>query len=295
VRLETSRQNLTALDQFTGEEASTNKVNYLDWLPAFNAIYALTPTVNLRAGYSYTLARPTFRELAPFAFYDFIRRRNVSGNPALKQTRIHNVDTRVEWFVGDNEVLAASAFYKRFENPIERVINSEGAGDLSFENAAGADTYGLELEGRTSLARITDTLRAFRLGANLTLIRSEIDLGSLQGLQTSAKRPLQGQSPYVVNVNLGYERPESGTEVALLYNVYGRRISEVGINTLPDVYEQPFHRVDLALTQRLTASTQLKLTAANLFDSKVTLKQGDVTLFQYRPGIAFSASLGLSL
>ncbi len=295
VRLEASRQELKALDQFTNEEASTNNVNYLDWLPTFNAIYALTPTVNLRAGYSYTLARPTFRELAPFAFYDFIRRRNVSGNPALKQTRIHNVDTRVEWFVGDNEVLAASAFYKRFENPIERVINSEGAGDLSFENAAGADTYGLELEGRTSLARLTDTLRAFRLGANLTLIRSEIDLGSLQGLQTSAKRPLQGQSPYVVNVNLGYERPESGTEVALLYNVYGRRISEVGINTLPDVYEQPFHRVDLALTQRLTAATQLKLTAANLFDSKVTLKQGDVTLFQYRPGIAFSASLGLSL
>lgn len=295
VRLETSQQELTALDQFTNAEASRNEVDYLDWLPSFNAIYALTPAVNLRAGYSYTLARPTFRELAPFAFYDFIRRRNVSGNPALKQTRIHNVDTRVECFVGDNEVLAASAFYKRFENPIERVINSEGAGDLSFENAAGADTYGLELEGRASLARITDALRAFRLGANLTLIRSEIDLGTLQGLQTSAKRPLQGQSPYVVNVNLGYERPESGTEVALLYNVYGRRISEVGINTLPDVYEQAFHRVDLALTQRLSAATQLKLTASNLLDSKVTLQQGDVTLFQYRPGIAFSASLGLSL
>jgi len=295
VRLEASEQELTALDQFTGVEASRNAVSYLDWLPSFNAIYALTSTVNLRAGYSYTLARPTFRELAPFAFYDFIRRRNVSGNPGLEQTRIHNVDTRMEWFVGDNEVLAASAFYKRFENPIERVINSEGAGDLSFENAAGADTYGLELEGRASLARITEALRAFRVGANLTLIRSEIDLGTLQGLQTSAKRPLQGQSPYVVNVNVGYERPESGTEVALLYNVYGRRISEVGINTLPDVYEQAFHRVDLTLTQQLSAATQLKLSASNILDSKVTLQQGDVTLLQYRPGIAFSASLGLSL
>ncbi|WP_371877537.1 TonB-dependent receptor domain-containing protein [Pyxidicoccus parkwayensis] len=295
VRFEASRQVLTALDQFSGEEANRNEVNYADWLPAFNAIYALTPTVNLRAGYSYTLARPTFRELAPFAFYDFIRRRNVSGNPALKQTRIHNVDTRVEWFVGDNEVLAASAFYKRFENPIERVINSEGAGDLSFENAAGADTYGAELEGRASLARLSESLRAFRVGANLTLIRSQIDLGELQGLQTNAKRPLQGQSPYVINVNLGYERPESGTEVALLYNVYGRRVSEVGTNGLPDVYEQPFHRVDLALTQRLSATTQLKLTASNLLDSKVTLQQGDVSILQYRPGIAFTAQFGLSL
>ncbi|MCP3136694.1 TonB-dependent receptor [Pyxidicoccus sp. QH1ED-7-1] len=295
LRLESSRQELTALDQFTGEEASRNEVDYLDWLPTLNAIYALTPAVNLRTGYSYTLARPTFRELAPFLFYDFTRRRNVSGNPALKQTRIHNVDARVEWFVGDNEVLAASVFYKRFQNPIERVINTEGAGDVGFENAAGADTYGVELEARTSLGRVASVLRPVRLGANLTLIRSEIDLGAVQGLQTSAQRPLQGQSPYVANVNLGYERPESGTEVALLYNVYGKRISEVGTNRLPDVYEQPFHRVDVALTQRLGAATQLKLTAANLLDAKVTLQQGTVTILEYRPGIAFSASLGLSL
>ncbi|MCP3099137.1 TonB-dependent receptor [Myxococcus sp. K15C18031901] len=295
IRLEGSTQDLTAINQFTGTEQARNKVDYLDWLPTFNAIYALTPTVNLRAGYSYTLARPTFRELAPFTFYDFVRRRNISGNPDLKQTRIHNADARVEWFVGDNEVLAASAFYKRFENPIERVINSAGAGDMNFENTPAANTYGVELEARTSLGRITPALQPVRLGANLTLIESSIDLGNVQGLQTNASRPLQGQSPYVVNVNVGYERPQSGTEVALLYNVYGRRISEVGTDNLPDVYEQPFHRVDIAVTQQLGRATQLKLTASNILDSKVTLQQGDVTLLQYRPGIAFSAALGLSL
>ncbi|WP_044278293.1 TonB-dependent receptor [Myxococcus stipitatus] len=295
LRLEGSEQKLTALNQFTGVEQSNNQVSYLDWLPTFNAIYALTPTVNVRAGYSYTLARPTFRELAPFTFYDFVRRRNISGNPDLKQTRIHNVDARIEWFVGDNEVLAASAFYKRFQNPIERVINSVGAGDMNFENTAGADTYGIELEARTSLGRLTPSLQPVRVGANLTLIQSQIDLGNVQGLQTNSERPLQGQSPYVINVNVGYEHAPSGTEVALLYNVYGRRISEVGTDNLPDVYEQPFHRVDLAVTQQLTKATQLKLTASNILNSKVTLQQGDITLLQYRPGIAFSASLGLSL
>jgi outer membrane receptor protein involved in Fe transport len=295
VRLESSQQELTALDQFTGVVASRNEASYLDWLPAFNAIYALTPTVNLRAGYSYTLARPTFRELAPFAFYDFIRRRNVSGNPGLQATRIHNVDTRLEWFVGDNEVLAASAFYKRFQNPIERVINNEGAGDMSFENAAGANTYGLELEARSSLSRLTETLRDFRVGANLTFIRSQIELGALQGLQTNSERPLQGQSPYVVNLNLGYSRAQSGTEVALLYNVFGRRLSEVGINGLPDIYEQPFHRLDLAVTQRLSSAMQLKLTAANLLDSSIVLRQGSIDILRFRPGLAFTASLGLTL
>ncbi|RKG96737.1 TonB-dependent receptor [Corallococcus sp. CA053C] len=298
VRLEASRQELTLKDPFTGVEADNGGTDskYLDVLPSFNAIYALTEKVNLRAGYSYTLARPTFRELAPFIFFDFVRRRNVSGNPDLLETRIHNVDARVEWFVGDNEVLAASAFYKRFQDPIERVIRNPDSGDLGFENAAGADSYGLELEARTSLARLSPTLRPVRVGANLTLIQSQVDLGDagVVGAQTNKDRPLQGQSPYVVNVNVGYERPESGTEVAVLYNVSGQRISEVGVQGLPDVYERPFHRVDLTLTQKLGA-TQLKLTAANLLNAAVTLRQGDVTVQTYKPGMAFTAALGWSL
>ncbi|WP_171438250.1 TonB-dependent receptor domain-containing protein [Corallococcus exercitus] len=298
VRLEASSQELTLKDPFTGVESDTGGADqhYLDVLPSLNATYALSPEVNLRAGYSYTLARPTFRELAPFIFFDFVRRRNVSGNPDLLETRIHNVDLRAEWFVGENDVLAASAFYKRFQNPIERVIRNPDSGDLGFENAAGADSYGVELEARTSLARFSPALRPVRVGANLTLIQSRVDLGdsAVVGAQTNKDRPLQGQSPYVINVNVGYERPESGTEVALLYNVYGQRISEVGVQGLPDVYERPFHRVDISLTQKLGA-TQLKLTAANLLNASVTLRQGDVTVQTYKPGVAFTASLGWAL
>ncbi|MFB1483635.1 TonB-dependent receptor domain-containing protein [Corallococcus sp. RDP092CA] len=297
VRVEASSQQLRLKDPFTGVESDNSGADqhYLDVLPSLNATYALSPEVNLRAGYSYTLARPTFRELAPFIFFDFVRRRNVSGNPDLLETRIHNVDLRAEWFVGENEVVAASAFYKRFQNPIERVIRNPDSGDLGFENAAGADSYGVELEARASLARLSPSLRPVRVGANLTLIQSKVDLGEgALGAQTNKDRPLQGQSPYVVNVNVGYERPESGTEVAVLYNVYGQRISEVGVQGLPDVYERPFHRVDLTLTQKLGA-TQLKLTAANLLNASVTLRQGDVTVQTYKPGVAFTAALGWAL
>jgi outer membrane receptor protein involved in Fe transport len=294
VRLEGSRQQLTAHSPFDPTPTVTSDANYLDVLPSFNAIYALSPAVNLRAGYSYTLARPTFRELAPFLFYDFARRRNVSGNPNLVETRIHNVDARAEWFLGESEVLAASAFYKQFRDPIERVINNPQAGDLGFENADGARSYGLELEARASLARLTPALARFRAAANLTLIQSNIVLTDPRklGSQTNSQRPMQGQSPYIINLNLGYDRPESGTEVALLYNVYGPRISEVGVQGLPDVYELPFHRVDLTVSQKLGARTQLKLTGSNLLNSAVLIKQGDITVVNYRPGITFSASLG---
>ena len=296
VRYEASSQQLQTGSPYAGNAAqavSTDR-GYGDVLPALNLIYALGPAVNLRTGYSYTLARPTFRELAPILYYDFVRRRSVSGDPGLVETRIHNLDARAEWFPGDSEVLAASVFYKRFEDPIERRIVSVGQRDVSFENSKGADNYGLELEARTTLGHLTPVLSSVRAGFNLTLTQSEIELRD-GSLQTNQKRPLQGQSPYVVNVNLGWTREQSGTEVSLLYNVYGRRISDVGIQGVPDVYELPFHRVDLAVSQTLPGGTQLKLTATNLLNRFVVFEQGGIQVLTYRPGAAFSASLGWNL
>jgi outer membrane receptor protein involved in Fe transport len=78
-------------------------------MPAANAIYALGEDMNLRGGYSFTVARPQLRELAPFLFFDFVRRRAVSGNVDLRDTRIHNADLRWEWFPAERSVLAVSA------------------------------------------------------------------------------------------------------------------------------------------------------------------------------------------
>ncbi len=297
LRYEVSQQELTANSRYTviSYKPQTTEKTYQDLLPTANVVLALGDTVNLRGGYSYTLARPTFRELAPFLFFDFVRRRAVSGNPELLETRIHNADLRAEWFPGENEVLAASAFAKRFLHPIERTIGNAAGGDIQYTNAAGGTAYGLELEARTSLGRLTPALAPFRFAGNLTLIHSRVDLGDKKGSQTNTERPLQGQSPYVVNLHLGYERPRSGTELSLLYNVSGRRISEAGISPLPDVYEQPFHRLDVALAQELGGNLQLKLTAANLLDSPVVLNQGGRDIVRFRPGMTFSAQLGWTL
>ncbi|MCI0571379.1 MAG: TonB-dependent receptor [Myxococcaceae bacterium] len=297
VRYEASQLDLTGKSDYaiSGAQGLNARTRYSDVLPTASVIWSLTPEVNLRAGYSYTLARPTFRELAPFRFYDFVRRRSVLGNEKLIETRIHNADLRAEWFVGENEVLAVSGFAKRFEDPIERVLLPDGE-SMTFANAQSADLYGAEVEARSTLGRLAEGLRNFRVGANLTLIRSRVQLRPEQvGSQTSARRPLQGQSPYVVNLNLGYERPESGTEFAVLYNVYGPRISEVGVMSNPDIYEQPFHRVDAVFSQQLGGSVQLKLSASNLLNSQIRLDQGGLTSLSYRPGIAVSAQLGMSL
>jgi hypothetical protein len=294
VRLERSRQALEAGSRFAGQAADPEDSvarTDLDPLPMAALTYALRPDLNLRAAYSYTLARPMFRELAPFLYFDYTRQRSVSGNPELVQTRIHNADVRAEWFASDLDVFAISGFYKRFTDPIEQVIVSAG-GDVSFANAPLATTVGAELEARTSLARLHPSLSPLRLWTNLTLIRSRVELAPDQlGPQTSAERPLQGQSPVVVNLGLGYEHAPSAFEATALYNLFGRRVDEVGFDSLPDVYERPMHRVDVTASKGMAHGMTLKLGATNLLDEDIVLEQGDLTVLRYKPGVGFSAAL----
>lgn len=260
-----------------------------DVLPAANLVYSPRPDTNLRAAYSYTLTRPRFRELAPFLFFDYVRRRDISGNPNLETTHIHNADLRWEWFPSDDEVFAASVFYKQFVDPIEQVAANVNA-DATFLNAQGGNLFGGEVEARTTLGRIDRSLRRVRLGTNVAVMRSRVDLGADQMLLTSKSRPLYGQSPFVVNLSLGYAHPKIG-DFSLLYNVIGQRITDVGIEGLPDTYEKPVHRLDLVAARALRKDLKLKLSASNLLDQTVRLEQGPVVVNSYQPGMSFGLSL----
>jgi len=262
-----------------------------DVLPTVNFVYAARPDMNVRAAYSYTLVRPRFRELAPFLFFDYVRRRDISGNPDLVSTHIHNADLRWEWFPEEGEVFAASVFGKYFRDPIEQVLANSNA-DATFLNARGGSLVGAEVEARTTLARLTPALARFRLGTNLSLMRSRVDLGTAQAqmLLTSKSRPLYGQSPFVVNVNLGYVNPKVA-DVNVLYNVIGSRISDVGVEGLPDTYERPLHRVDVVAARALRADLRLKLSVSNLLNQKVVVEQDDITVNSYAPGVSFALGL----
>ncbi len=295
VRLEGSRQVVGGGTPFsTGGAPLGDPVvkDYLDVVPAANVIISPREDLNLRLAYAYTLARPSFRELAPFLFYDMQRRRNVSGNPELINTRIHNIDARGEWFLSSSEVLALSFFAKQFDHPIERVIYgiSNAVGDVSFANALGATLLGAELEARTNLKRLHPALASLEVGANFSLIYSQVQLDPASP-QTNDRRPLQGQSPYAGNAFITWAHPTWGTEAGVFYNVYGPRISDVGINGLPDVIEQPFHRLDLTVAQRLGAGFQLKLAASNVLNQSVRLRQGGVDVLTNPPGVQFFATV----
>ncbi len=292
VRVENSKQELISFDPFSTTATPVEvTLDNTDLLPGLNLVYKLNDRTNLRTAYSRTLARPDFRELAPFEFTDFIGGRAVSGNPDLQRSTIDNFDFRFEIFPRLGELVAISAFYKKFHEPIEQIIRPTAQLSVTFQNAKAATNYGVEFEFRRRLDALSPALEPLSINTNVTLVKSQIEIDPSVGVQTSSERALQGQSPYAINVILGYDRPNHGFQANLLYNVFGRRISEVGAQGLPDVFEQPRHQFDFNIQKKFTQFT-LKASAKNLIDSKILFKQSEGIFRKYKSGRSFS--LGIS-
>lgn len=299
LRLEASQQRLNSLDPRQSDLPVEIALNNYDPLPSLNLLLRATESMNLRASVSMTVARPEFRELAPFQFADFFGGEVLQGNPQLQRTRIVNTDLRWEWFLGASDLLAISAFYKYFDAPIETTINAGGDLIRSFANARAAATVGAELEAHKELLFAGHGLRGLAVGGNLSLVYSRVDLSGVVGQQTSKERALQGQSPYVLNAFVELDRPDWGLQVRALYNVFGERIDQVGAFGLPDKYEQPRHQLDLTISQRLRGGWSLRLSGKNLVNSPVHIVQrgvvGSGALAQEVEATTLRYSLGQSV
>jgi outer membrane receptor protein involved in Fe transport len=182
VRFEYSDQEVVTRNPYAapGEPAVSAGLATWDVFPSVNLVYALREGMNLRCGVSQTTARPEFRELTPFAYFDFVGGQYVFGNPDLLPTHILNADLRWEWFPAPGEVLAVSAFYKNLTDPIEAIIVPTSELARSYQNAAGARVAGAEVEARVSLGHLADALDDFQLMANFTYVWSRIQLAAEQ-------------------------------------------------------------------------------------------------------------------
>lgn len=298
-RLETTDMSITSRDT-TLPIASINEA---DLLPSMNAVYSLTENQNLRFAYGKTLARPTFRELADFDFFEFVGGYTFIGNPNLERSIIDNFDVRWEWFMNPGEIVSVSGFYKDFTNPIERVIVNAN-GNVQMKNVATAQLFGLEFEARKNLGFIPE-LENFQMGVNLTLVQSQVDISDqeyklIQSYDPNASRTrqLQGQSPYVLNIDLAYVDYESGTDVGLHFNVFGERLSDVSLGGTPDVFEQPRNMLNFTFSQRLVENLNLKFSARNILDARMErlyrFKGQEYYNTQYDLGTNFSLGFSYS-
>ncbi len=264
-------------EQFDEVKTNEKVMDVLDILPALNLIYSIDKRTNLRFSYSRTLARPSFKEKSFVSILDPLSNIRFIGNIGLQRTTINNLDLRYEKYFKGNEIFSASAFYKRFENPIEIAGYLLEPNDITPRNAGTAHLMGAEFELRKNLGFLAKGLSNFSVNTNVTLIQSCIDMREIvvesgqdgifgttddvtehasrssnlrEGETLGNYRAMFGQSPYIINAGINYTHDSSKVQSQLSYNVQGKRLSVVGVGVRPDVYDQPFHSLNFKLSKR---------------------------------------------
>ena len=283
-------------------DGESDLLNNFDVLPSVNINYEFSEKAKLRLAYNRTLARPTFRELAPVDIYDPTNQSITVGNPDLQRTLIDNLDLRCEWYPNPGEIISVSAFYKNFMDPIEKVLNTEAANtEFTWRNVAEAYLFGGEVEFRKKLDFV-NALKGFSLGANFAYIYSqtEIDPKELELIlqddpDAESTREMFGQAPYSLNALLSYKH-ESGLDANLSFNMVGPRIISVSRGATPNFYLNPQPLLNFNVSHQLSDQFKIKLAANNILNSEykevVTYKEVEYPLSVFKPGTTFS--LGVS-
>lgn len=277
------RQQVESTSPFQ-EETGTEEVPGTDRqdinpLPSANFSFEINPKMFVKVGYGMTVIRPALRELAPFLYIDFLRGWNIRGNPDLNSTQVQNVEARYEYYFGKTDLVAVTAFYKYFKDPIEFVVFSPVNNTAGYANAESAWLAGGELELRLGFDLLHEKLSKFFFLGNLALAWSETTLPADQKISGRSNRPLFNQSKYVTNLSLRFDDPDSGVMVGLVYNAFGPRLVEVGTSASdfnnPDVIDLQQHRLDLVLSWQPTDHVKVGLKWKNIAFAKRRFQQGN--------------------
>ena len=236
-----------------------------DYLPGLNLTYKVNDKTNVRLSASQTVIRPEFRELSTFQFFDFDLGATVAGNTALVRTKISNFDLRYEMYPRGGELFTLGIFYKYFKNPIEAYFNvgSGGSSTYNFINADEANSFGAELEFRKKLD-FNPAFKNFTVQGNISYIYNRVTSQS-----TALTRPMQGQSPYLLNAGIQYDLEKYGIYTTLLFNQIGRRIVFVGGSDQPPIWENPRPVLDFQLAKKVLKNKgEVKLNIADIINKK---------------------------
>jgi hypothetical protein len=249
VRGEYNLFNVNTAD-FSGQKVNVNR-EYLDLLPSLNLSYNLEKT-KYRFSLSKTLARPEFREVANFAYYDFVRNAQILGNSKLEKSDIYNLDLKWELYPKAGENISVSIFGKQFIRPIEQIVADGSVPSnllLTYTNPDNAILYGVELEFRKKVMSWLDVY------TNTSVMNSEVNVNGI-------KRQLQGQSNYVVNGGVNIHKKNETLNIT--YNRVGDRISAVGFQGYPDIFENSRDVLDITYLHKLK-NGEIKFAIGDVF------------------------------
>jgi len=306
IRTELFQTFYTGQNQAATEVYKNSKIiDKFDVFPSANIIYSLTDEQNLRASYSRTTARPSFKEASKSQIFDAITNRLFIGNIDLTPSYINNFDVRFEKFGEGSEMFAFSGFYKDFTDPIELTFYESAPDQITPKNLGSAKVYGIEFEFRKSLGFILESLDKLKFNINASYINSELTmnideynrrvLAARDGEPIEDTRDLQGQSPFLINTGLNYNNSDTGLQTGLFFNVQGKTLEVVGTGIVPDVYTKPFSSLNFTLNKSFgqDKKSTIDVKVSNILNSKresvyESYKTASKTFSSFQPGTEVS-------
>ena len=276
-----------------------------DVLPSIGLVYQATDELTLRASYSRTVARQTFKELTPILQQEFLGGPVFVGNPGLGMSSLDNYDLRLDYEPYAGGLFSVSLFQKDLEDAIEYVQREVSFTFTTPENYPEGRLKGVEFEVRQHLGEFKDDLEGLRLGGNATFFSSNVKLPEdeaqifIEDLEVPiTERDMTATPEHLYNLYLTYDLP-TDTQFAVFYTVKGDTLvagaGESNNNFVPDVYATEFGTLNMSLSQSFGDHWSVKLQAKNLTDPKIKevyrsdyVPGGDVTKTSYTKGREFS-------
>ena len=240
---------------------------------------------------------PDMREFTEGEYFHPFDVATIVGNPELVNTLIYNFDLKYSYFFSERENVKLGLFYKYMDKPIEDVmLPSTSLPIYSFANTDSATLYGFEIDGRKNFDFIDPKWSNYYVSGNFSYNYSEVTLTEEQkDIFTSDNRELQGLSPYVVNLTLGYETQNRSALLNL--NHMAERIRKVGVIDGPDreldQYEAPATLLDFVWIEKFNYEYdfELKMKAGNILNEEVVWRQGEGVTRKFQNGRTFSMKI----
>jgi len=322
VRVEHAHQSVLNRDQVTPSQFNHTVVpNDIaeGILPSLIMKYSHSEKDVFRFVASKTLTRPKFNEIAPFQYIQFFAGTKAQGNDSLRNGTNYNADFRYERYPRAGEMITIGGFYKYLQNPIEQTMRGTASGQLaSFSNAKQGHVAGVEFEYVRSLSflvkeekRDSSILKDFGLGFNAAYMWTQVTIDTLDlgNNSTNYIRPLEGASPFLLNLDLRYQKSfknEEGNKkdvlVSLAYNLFGQRLVAVGGNGIGDQYATPVSTLNLVTKMTFNDKFSIGLKGKNLLNPYINVIQEDMqvpgnklNVSSFRRGMDISLSLSYTL
>lgn len=280
-----------------------------DVLPSLGAEFKPAEPVTLRASYSETVARQTFKELTPIQQMEYLGGDVFIGNPELTMSSLKNYDLRGDYAPVEGSLISVSWFYKEIKDAIEYTQDyAVNIGSYTKPvNYPEGELSGYEIEIRQQMGRVWNLLEGLSVGANATFIESEVTLSDedrdlLDNLGfPETERDMLHAPEYLYNANLTYDLEKTGTQVGLFYTVQGDTLvtgaGQSNGNYVPSVYAKEYDTLNFSLSQKIGKQWRLGFKAKNLLNPEIQevyrsdYVEEDAVKTSYKKGIDYSLSL----